>query len=131
MPTRFDAAEAPLLRMKVVGPSTDHEVQERLDWLTRYLRERESGALLFDASDSRPLSAKQRKLRTDWLASHGGLVRAKCVGVAFVVTSPLVRGVFTAAFWVWPPPMPYVFVDGAAEGEVWLRARLHERFAHA
>lgn len=124
MPTEFDDRDYPLLRLHAYGESTDRDVAERIAFVHRHLERREPIALIFDSSQSRPLTASQRRQWTDWLSAHDVLIRRYAVGVAIVVTSTLVRGVFTAVFWLWKPPMPYTIVGTVRDAETWTRERL-------
>ena len=81
-------------------------------------------ALVFDTAGGKPLSARQRKMWTDWLAEHDALLRRRLAGVGIVVTSALMRGVFTGVFWVWQPPIPYMFTGTVREADAWARERL-------
>jgi hypothetical protein len=54
--------------------------------------------------------ATQRKYAGDWAKRNDLLFRARSVGGANVITSALVRGVFTAIHWFKAPPTPTVFV---------------------
>lgn len=129
MPTEFDDRDYPLLRLRAYGESTDRDIAERIAFLQRHLERREPIALVFDSSSSRPLTASQRKQWTDWLSAHDALIRRYAVGCAIVATSALVRGVFTAVFWLWNPPMPYTIVGTVREAEAWARERLAAREA--
>ena len=124
MPTEFDDSEFPLVRLHAHGQSTDAEVAERIAFLERQAERGEPFALVFDTTGSKPLTASQRKMYTDWLEQHTERAAREILGCAFVVTSALNRGIFTGVFWVWKPPMPYTFCGSRAEAEVWARARL-------
>lgn len=124
MPTDFDDRDYPLLRLHARGESLDQDIADRCAFLERHLARKEKIALVFDTTGSRPLTARQRKLWTDWLSAHDAILRRYLAGVGIVVTNTLVRGVFTGVFWVWQPPMPYTFVARARDAEAWARARL-------
>lgn len=126
MPTEFDDREFPLLRLHAVGESRDADIEDRLAFVERHLLKGPRVALVFDTSRSRPLSARQRRMWTDWLRAHDALIRKNVAGVALVVTSTLIRGVFTGVFWVWQPPMPYTFTGTVRDADAWARARLAE-----
>ena len=124
MPTDYDDRDFPIVRLHAYGESTDREVAERIAFIQRHLDERQPMALVFDTTGGTALSAKQRKMWTDWLSTHDRLIRRYMVGCAIVASSSVVRGVFTAVFWVYRPPMPYTFVGTAAEADAWVRDRL-------
>jgi hypothetical protein len=64
--------------------------------------------------------ASQRKATAQWVERTFDLGRAASVGAAHVTPSAVLRGLFTAVFWVKPPPTPAVFV--ATRGEAIVRA---------
>ncbi len=124
MPTRYDEAAFPLLRIHATGDSSDEDVHERLAFLERQLDRREKIVVVFDTTGSRPISARQRKMWTDWLSKEDPRIRRYLMGVSIVVTSTVVRGVFTGVFWVWRPPMPYTFTASVGEAEAWAHRQL-------
>jgi hypothetical protein len=85
---------------------------------------RSRGEKLFFVSDlthMRELTpASQRKATAQWVARTFELGRAASLGAAHVTPSTILRGLFTAVFWVNPPPTPAVFV--ATRAEAMLRA---------
>lgn len=128
MPTDFDDSDFPLLWIHAIGESRDEDILERLAFMEKHLGKGKV-ALVFDTTGSKPLGARHRKMWTDWLARHDTRIRRNVVGVAIVVTSAIVRGVFTGVFWVWQPPMPYTFVATRREGNAWARARLEDHIS--
>lgn len=130
MPTDFDDAEFPLVRLHAYGRSTDTEVAERIAFIERQADRGEPFALVFDTTGSQPLTAGQRKMYTDWLALNTERAKRDIVGCAFVVNSALNRGIFTGVFWVWSPPMPYTFCATRDEAEAWVKARLSSTAPH-
>jgi hypothetical protein len=124
VPSEFDDRDYPLIRIRALGESRDEDILERLAFLERHLARPGKLALVFDTTGSKPIGARQRKMWTDWLTRHDARLRRNVAGVAMVVTSALMRGVFTGIFWVWQPPMPYAFTATAREADAWARARL-------
>jgi hypothetical protein len=127
MPTRYDESYAPVVVLHVIGASTNEEVLERIDFLKAVLKRKQPLALVFDATDAEPIDAHQRRMWSHWLATDEKLIRAWMMGCAFVVTSAIMRGVFTGIFWIWPPPMPYVFTGTRPEAIAWANESLRGR----
>ena len=50
----------------------------------------------------------------------------QCVGNAFVISNPLVRGVLTAILWLQPLPSDYIVVGTLKEAEAWCMKKLTE-----
>jgi hypothetical protein len=124
MRSELDDHEYPLIRIHAHGESLDEDITERMAFIRRNLDRGEPIALVFDTAGGKPLSARQRKMWTDWLADHDALLRRRLAGVGIVVTSALMRGVFTGVFWVWQPPIPYMFTGTVREADAWARERL-------
>ena len=127
MPTRYDESYAPVVLLHVTGPSTNEEILERIEYLKAVLKRKQPLALVFDATDAEPINAHQRRMWSQWLATDEKVIRAWMTGCAFVVTSAIMRGVFTGIFWIWPPPMPYVFTGTRPEAIAWANERLRGR----
>lgn len=124
MGTRFDDSRFPVLLVEPVGQATDDEVEARIAWFRSYLGG-ERFALIMDTLRSEALTARQRKLYTDWLMADRGKIERDCAGCAVVVSSPLVRGAFTSVFWFWTPPMPCVFFATLDEAIAWSQEQLN------
>lgn len=73
---------------------------------------------------NRPPSAAQRRMMVEHLKADAVQLARQCVGAAFVITSPTVRGGLTAILWVAPLPHPHVIVRTVAEAEAWCRERV-------
>ncbi len=108
------------------GSSSDEDVRERLAFLEKVLARGTNGVLVFDSSGNAGLSAMQRRMWVDWLAKHDRALREKSVAAAFVTPNPLVRGTYTAVFWLWSPPFAHVFVRTREEAMAWAEKRLLE-----
>ena len=68
-----------------------------------------------------------RALLVEHIRAHDVYYQAHCVGLAVVIRSLLVRGVFQAASWLIPyKPAPAVMVDSVEAARDWL-ARAHRR----
>jgi len=126
MPTDFDERDHPVLWIRTLGESRDDDIAERFAFAERHLQGRARVAIIFDTTAGRPLTARHRRMWTEWLTANDHRLRKQLAGVAIVVTSAMARGVFTGVFWVWQPPMPYAFVATGAEAEAWARARLRD-----
>jgi hypothetical protein len=59
--------------------------------------------------------ALQRKRLAQWQDDNWDLIKLRCLGVASVVPSPVVRGVMRAIFWMSAPPTQEEVVDTVEE----------------
>lgn len=127
MSVRIDDSRHPLVVVQFVGASTDAEFDAYLEQMHQIvLARKQKNVTIFDATRSTDTNAQQRRKQADWLKAHAGLLRTYSLGSAFVITSPLVRGVLTAILWLQPMPAPHTVVGTYAEGERWAIEKLRE-----
>jgi hypothetical protein len=62
--------------------------------------------------------ANQRKQAAQFMERTSVLAKAASVGAAQVTPSAILRGIFTAVFWIHPSPMPSIFVATRKEAMV-------------
>ena len=120
----IDESRWPLVTVRFEGIVDDETFRAYLEGLAGLLRRGESYALLFDARHADRTPPVQRKMQAEWMQAHEAELRRLCVGTAFVITSPLVRGVLTAVLWISPMAMPHTVVSTVEEAERWLHASL-------
>ena len=119
-----DAGDLPLLRITYDGAATEEQMRAYIDDYDAVLARRQRYALLLDASRAAVPSPTMRRMKAEFLRDRAGVMGALCVGGAYVITSPAIRGAMSAIFWLQPLPYPHVVVASPAEGERWCRARL-------
>ncbi|NUP13162.1 MAG: STAS/SEC14 domain-containing protein [Polyangiaceae bacterium] len=124
---RIDDDRTGMLVVTFVGTVSDDEFKRYLDEVGAPLQRRAPYAVVLDARASDRTPAVQRKLQADWLTQHRSELARYCVGNAFVITSPLVRGVLTAILWLQPLPVPYVVCSSLEAARKWARDRLAVR----
>ncbi len=102
--------------------------QEDIDAHFREIRALASNAdalaIVVDMSKSGVPPALLRKHAARRLAETYAVVGGRIVGVAHVITSPVVRGMMMAIYWLSPPPFPTVVVATRAEAIDWTRSRI-------
>lgn len=74
-------------------------------------------------------SAKQRKMFSEAETRMQPQDKRFCAGTAIVLSSPVIRGVVTAIYWLTPPVYPYTLCKSASEARVWSETKLRERRA--
>jgi hypothetical protein len=62
--------------------------------------------------------ANQRKVTSQWMARTATLAKTASLGAAQVTPSAILRGIFTAVFWLHPSPMPSIFVATRREAMI-------------
>jgi len=130
VPITIDDAERPLIAVSFVGTWTDDEFRSYLREMTdRVVLPRTPTVTLLDAGLTLAVTARQRQMQAEWLREHRDVLRAFSLGTAFVIRSPVVRGVLTAILWVQPLEAPHVVVATRDEGLDWCRSRIAARRA--
>jgi hypothetical protein len=118
----FDESRRPLVMVRLWGALSDDRFRA---YLARYDALMDRGhpvVVLIDARTVAPAPATQRKMQADWLAIRATRVKELLMGMAFVITSPIVRALITAVFWWKPLPCPYVVTATIAEALSWADA---------
>jgi hypothetical protein len=118
----------PIRVLVQVSPTTDENLREHLD---AQLLEMQSNrgrtrktVVVIDASLGTRPTPLQRKMQADWINEHRELLATTCLGVAFVIPSPLVRGALTAIFWIAQMPIPHTVHGSLASAIEWAGGRL-------
>jgi hypothetical protein len=116
----------PLVRVTYDGEITDAAFRLHLNEYAELIRRGQRYGVIFDATRAARPSATQRRMMASFMTEHRADLARLCVGGAFVITSPLIRGAMTAILWISPMPFPHVVVASEAEALGWVRSRLSE-----
>jgi hypothetical protein len=123
----IDESRRPIVTVRFKGSATDEEFRAYLrDMSEQILARRQKTVTILDAGTWSTSTATQRQLQAEWLREHKDELKRFSLGSAFVIRSPLVRGVLTAIFWIQPMETAHVVVPTVAEAEAWARDRLRE-----
>lgn len=116
----IDDQRRPIIVVTFDGAATDAEFDDYLrDMKARVLDRREKTVTILDARRSTGTTAAQRRKQAEWLRENDAALRSYSLGTAFVITSPIVRGVLTAILWMQPMPAPHSIVATLTEAEAW------------
>ena len=101
----------------------DGALHAMLDHLADLLKEaagrREKIFFVTDLTLMREITpANQRKFTAQWIARNTQLSQSVSLGAAQVTPSAILRGIFTAVYWIHPPPMPSTFVATRREAMI-------------
>jgi hypothetical protein len=122
-----DETRFPLVVVTFVGVATDAEFEAYLERMSDVMARREVTATVLDASRAGPTPPKQRARQADWIKANADVLRRYSAGSAFVITSPLIRGLLTAILWLAPMPQAHDVFSSRAAAEQWAVARLRAR----
>lgn len=115
----IDESRYPIALMAFHGVFTDAYFDEYLAKLTEIARRPGTRALIYDIRDSGMVPAAQRRKQADWMARYELLTRAGTAGMAFVIDSPILRGILTAILWMSPMACPHTVVATLPEAYSW------------
>lgn len=104
----------PLTCVRAVGAPSDEELHDSLhriaQALEQDLRQGSKRLMIMDMRQASPLSAGQRRTASVWMKENSERFSRSALGTAFVIESPLVRGVLTALLWFQPIDVPHEVV---------------------
>ncbi|HLM44502.1 MAG TPA: hypothetical protein VK458_11580, partial [Myxococcaceae bacterium] len=98
----------PLRVVRFVGVSTLQQLEHYLADTSIRLRRGERFVSILDVTQGGVPTPELRQRQTLWLQENELLMRELHLGVAFVITSPLIRLALSAIFYFKPMPVPYV-----------------------
>ncbi len=127
----IDEKRFPLVLVTFEGSVPNDQFEQYLRGMDRMLSRRQPNVTILDATRSDRSPAVQRKMQADWIKTNREALEQYSCGTAFVISSPLVRGVLTAILWMQPLPQGYTVVATLAEAEDWAVGRLRQRGVEA
>ena len=126
----IDDSRWPLRMVRFVGTATLQQYEDYLAETSACLRRRERYVSIIDLSRGGMPPTQQRQRQVAWLQEHEPLVREVLLGVAFVITSPLVRLAVSTILHFKPVPVPYIMTSREQEAAAWASARIEEQGLH-
>jgi hypothetical protein len=122
MPFASDDRSWPLLRVEASGESSDEDIESYLRELSRQLARKQPHVVIVDATKGRSLRATHRKSIADWNRTNAAELKRYRLGLAVVAPNPLLRGLITAVYWLFPAPFPYRCFERDEQAEAWARS---------
>jgi hypothetical protein len=126
VPFRYDDSRAPLLVVTSSGNSTNEEFDAYLKIMTEMLGRHPRYGIIMDARQSARPSPTQRQKQADWMKQHAATIRARNVGIGFVIDNAIVRGALTAILWLQPTPAPHKVFASVEAAERWVTELLEQ-----
>jgi hypothetical protein len=124
----FDDSRWPLVIIRYGTEVDEQEFEELLRLLDenikRSLAARHKTCVIYDSTSGYQASPRIRKRQAEWMKQQSMATRVSCAGIAFVITSAMVRGVLTAVLWLSELPTPYTVVGSMHEAERWCEKQL-------
>lgn len=113
----------PIIVFRFSGQITMEELERYLTWQDAMVARRLPNASLVVTENLRMWEMPLLRRQAAWLKEHEPLLRKYSLGVALVITSPVVRGMLKALMWMQPMPQPHIVCGTTEEGLRWLRDR--------
>ena len=129
----FDDTGWPLLQITFQSSPTDEEFEA---YLRRYdddyiCRDQRYALALITAPGLPMAKTSHARMQANWIAERTPVIERLCCGLAFVLPSPLQRGVVRALLSMQGLPCPYKTFSTFPEAEPWLNERLAEGLQQA
>lgn len=121
----FDERDWPLLVIRFDGTPTDAEFAAYLSRYEKYLERSDRYGLSLVTKPSAPMTkAKHARMQAAWINEHFDRLRDRCVGLAFVLPSPMTRGVLKAILSMQRLPVQHSVHATESDAHDWIRAQL-------
>lgn len=91
--------------------------------LARAAEEKGKYVLIFDALAGKTLELPEMRLHAEWIKNNVERLQTYNLGVAFMISSAIVRGALKAILWLQPMPQPYTIVSTFDEALRWVEMR--------
>jgi hypothetical protein len=124
---QIDQRRWPIVVFTFRGVVTPAELEEYLQTSERILAKGERYAGVVLADEVKPLDVPLMRRQAAWIKEHEAALRRQSLGVAFVIGSPMIRGVLRAILWLQPMPQPHTLVSTEEEAIAWVRNALLRR----
>jgi hypothetical protein len=130
---QVDESQWPLVRFTSRGTADEGNFDTYLRSYDRVLAHGQRYVAIFDASEAKPLEVGQMKAQAAWIRANAQRLIELNLGIAFVIPSPMIRGVLKAVLWLQPLPQPYTVVGSYDDAYRWVetKARLGDIYLPA
>jgi hypothetical protein len=123
----ISTADFPMVRVTFTGePPTLDNFMFYLQELKQCYDQKQSIAILFDATNAVLPGTNFQKLQADWLKDNLDLMMNYCLGTGYVIPNLLIRNVLKAIFTFQKQPVPYAIYAKVGEAEQWVQDQLEK-----
>lgn len=112
--------------MRLLGKPTDDELREYIAYEQAKVDREPNARMVLVLELKEVWSSTQRKMMRDFELENTSRAPGRALGMAMVVASSVIRGAFTAYFWIAPPSYPTKMVATGVDGYDWIVERLQE-----
>jgi hypothetical protein len=123
----FDERDWPVMVIRFSGAPTDAEFEAYLERYETYLQREDRYGLVMVTEPNSPMTkSKHARMQAAWIKERYDRLSERCVGIAFVLPSPMMRGVLKAILAMQSLPVPYSVSATEEPARKWVRSRLGE-----
>jgi hypothetical protein len=122
----IDESLWPLRVARFEGIISSQQFEDYLEKSSACLHRGQQYVSIMDFTHGGPPPFDQRQRQAAWIREHEQLLRQWSLGVAFVITSPIVRLAVSASLYWQPLPVPYLLTPRMSEATNWAIQRLEE-----
>nr|UXE44855.1 hypothetical protein Hi04_10k_c3807_00020 [uncultured bacterium] len=123
----IDDSRWPISVFTVEGMLDDAQLEAYITEGTRRLERGQPYVVIMDIRRMGRVSAYSRARNTQFAEANREKLRARCLGTAYVITSPLLRFITMTALLLARLPMPYVVCADLDEALAWAHKRVAQR----
>jgi hypothetical protein len=123
----FDLSNPQCVRVIYHAHEPTHaEIDEFVAFAAKVLQENRDFVIVSDVTKLKYLSSEHRIKLGNWIKSHHLLIKERCLGTVYVVSSAIGRMILNGIFLVNKPVIPRTLVASMAEADKWAAERLAE-----
>lgn len=117
----------PFLYITFTGKNaSDKEFEEYINYLDTIYTQKNQFVMLSDARKGNYLKSKHRIDLGNWTKQNKESIEQLCKGVAFVMSSIIMKTMLQGIFIIQAPPYPYTVVEDMEKAEIWLKEQLEK-----
>lgn len=117
----FDEYLYPIIKVSFTGNAgTDENFQAYLDQVQTCYINGGPVAMIFDTTKVGIPSLAHQKMQANWMKENEALIKANCLGTAYVISSSIIRGILNMIFSMQKQPVPYQIFKNEEEAQVWV-----------
>ncbi len=124
-PIEIDRSQSLLVVVRFLRGPTDDEFRQYIADYVQVLQTEPRFGAVFVTTPAMPMTPpRQVRMQAQFMKEHREQIERRVVGIAFSLSSPLMRGVLRGVLMLQPISCPHAVVGTEAEGVAWVKARL-------
>lgn len=123
---QYDTSAWPVVQFRFIGRLDVNDSNRYFDDANAVIRSHRRYACVMDGSTMLLPEVEFVRRQALWLREHREQIRAVNVGIAFVASSALIRGLVRAVLHLQPLSVPYASFSELERGVAWARTRTYD-----